>query len=61
MRISHKRKKEEPKKIYFFNEGITAPKVLLLGSDNGNLGVMSTGEAIRLAREQEMDLVEINP
>lgn len=61
MRISHKRKKEDPKKIYFFNEGITAPQVLLLGSDNNNLGVMNTAEAIRLAREQEMDLVEINP
>lgn len=61
MRISHKRKKEEPKKTYFFNEGIIAPKMLVLGSDNSNLGIMNTGEAIRLAREQGMDLVEINP
>ncbi len=61
MRISHKRKKEEPKKIYFFNEGIQAPKVLVLDSENKNVGVMNTGEAIRLAHEQEMDLVEINP
>ena len=61
MRISHKRKKEEPKKNYRFNEGISATEVLVLGSDNGNLGLMKTGEAIRLAHEQEMDLVEINP
>lgn len=61
MRISHKRKKEEPKKLFLFNEGITAPVVLVLGADGGNLGTMKTGEAIRLAREQELDLVEINP
>jgi translation initiation factor IF-3 len=61
MRISHKKKKEEPKKEYSFNEGITAPLVLVLGEDGGNLGVMKTAEAIRLAREQELDLVEINP
>lgn len=61
MRISHKKKKEEPKKLYFFNEGITAPQVLVLNNDNSNLGVMRTGDAIRLARESEMDLVEINP
>lgn len=62
MRISHRRKKpEEPKKQFFYNEGIHAPTVLVLGADGGNIGVMNTGEAIRLAREQEMDLVEINP
>jgi len=61
MRISHKKKKEEPKKIYLFNEGITAPQVLVLGSEGNSLGVMPTGEAIRRAREESMDLVEINP
>lgn len=62
MRISHRRKKPvEPKKIFYYNEGIRAPKVLVLDSTGGNLGVMNTAEAIRLAREQEMDLVEINP
>ena len=61
MRITHRRKKEEPKKIYRFNEGITAPKILVLGADGGNLGVMNTVDAIAAAREQELDLVEINP
>jgi len=61
MRISHKKKKEEPKKIYFFNEGISAPQVLVLDTDDKNLGTMRTGDAIRMAREREMDLVEINP
>ncbi|MDO8509923.1 MAG: translation initiation factor IF-3 [bacterium] len=61
MRISHKRKKEDLKKQYFFNEEITAPEVLVLGAEGEKLGVMKTAEAIRLAREQELDLVEINP
>jgi len=61
MRISHKRKKEEPKKIFFYNEGITVPQVFVLNSDGSNAGIMNTGEAIRLAREQDMDLVQINP
>ncbi len=62
MRISRRRHpKIEPKKSFVYNEGIKAPVVLVLGSEGQNLGVLNTGEAIRLAREQEMDLVEINP
>jgi len=62
MRISRRRKKpEEPKKIYFYNEGIKSPRVLVLGENAENIGEMNTGEAIRMAREQELDLVEINP
>ena len=61
MRITHRRKKEEPKKNYLFNEGIVAPEVLVLNREGANLGVMKTGAAIALAREQGLDLVEINP
>ncbi|PIT88188.1 MAG: translation initiation factor IF-3 [Candidatus Magasanikbacteria bacterium CG10_big_fil_rev_8_21_14_0_10_36_32] len=62
MRISRRRRpKIEPKKQFVYNEGIKAPVVLVLGSEGEHLGTLNTGEAIRLAREQEMDLVEINP
>ena len=61
MRISHKKHKPEPKKTFFYNAGITAPEVLVLDNENKNLGVMSPGEGLRLAREQELDLVLINP
>jgi translation initiation factor IF-3 len=62
MRISRRSKKPEaPKIAYKFNEGIISPKVLVLNSDGSNLGVMTAGEAIRKAREQELDVVEINP
>lgn len=61
MRITHRRKKPQPKKIFFYNEGITAPQVLVLGSDGAHLGVKPTAEAIRLARAEGADLVQINP
>ena len=61
MRISHRRKKEEPKKTYAVNEGITAPQLLVLGKEGNNFGIMNTGKALLLAREQGLDLVEINP
>jgi translation initiation factor IF-3 len=61
MRISHKRKKEEPKKQYLFNESITFDRVFTLDSNGSALGVLNTADAIRQAREQELDLVIINP
>ncbi|TAN33839.1 translation initiation factor IF-3 [Patescibacteria group bacterium] len=61
MRISHKKRKPEPKKIFFRNEGISAPEILVLDSAGANVGVLKTGEAIRRAREEELDLVLINP
>lgn len=61
MRITHRRKKEEPKKQYLFNESITAPELLVLDKEGANMGVMKTGAALAVAREQELDLVEINP
>ncbi len=61
MRISHKRKKEDPKKDYLFNESISFPQVFTLDSNGSSLGTMNTADAIRKAREQELDLVVINP
>jgi translation initiation factor IF-3 len=62
MRISRRSKKEQPPKInYLYNEGIQAPRILVLNSDGSNIGIMTTAEAIRKARELELDLVEINP
>lgn len=61
MRISHRKKKEEPKKSYAINEEITSSEVLVLSKDGQNQGVMTTGKALLLAREQGLDLVEINP
>lgn len=43
------------------NEEITAPEVRLIGADGESPGVVSIAEAMRLATEAELDLVEIAP
>ncbi|WP_262482166.1 translation initiation factor IF-3 [Aquimarina agarilytica] len=49
--------KEDPHKI---NRYIRAEEVRLVG-DNVEIGVYDTRKALRLAEEQELDLVEISP
>jgi translation initiation factor IF-3 len=43
------------------NHRIRVPEVLVIGPDGGKLGVLQTHEALRMAIEQGLDLVEINP
>lgn len=43
------------------NHRIRVPEVLVVMEDGTNLGVISTQEALRRAREVGLDLVEINP
>jgi translation initiation factor IF-3 len=43
------------------NGAIRAPQLRVISSDGKQLGIMSRGEALRLAEEQELDLVEISP
>ena len=40
------------------NDGIRVPEVRVIGKDGENLGVLPTREAIRLAKEAGLDLVE---
>ena len=49
--------REDPHKI---NSKITAQEIRLVG-DNVDVGVYSVNDALRMAREQELDLVEISP
>ena len=37
------------------------PEVRVVGAEGEMLGVLATHEALRLAREKELDLVEVNP
>ncbi len=46
---------------YNRNQFIRSGKVLVLDENGENLGVMDAEEAVRLAQERELDLVEINP
>jgi translation initiation factor IF-3 len=43
------------------NHRIRVPEVRVVGADGSMLGVMSTEDARRLAQEQGLDLVEVNP
>lgn len=43
------------------NEEITAPELRVVDSKGAPLGVLSTREALRIAQEQNLDLVEIAP
>ena len=43
------------------NNRISSPEVQVIGGDGENLGVISTNEAISIARSQGLDLIEIAP
>jgi translation initiation factor IF-3 len=43
------------------NNRISAPEVQVIGSDGENIGILNTNEAISIAKEQGLDLIEIAP
>ena len=43
------------------NERIRTPQVQVIGSDGKNLGTLATQEAINIAKEEGLDLIEISP
>ncbi|PLB85622.1 translation initiation factor IF-3 [Dysgonamonadaceae bacterium] len=51
---------KDSKDLYRINERIRVPEVRLVG-DNVEPGIYPTREALRMAQEQELDLVEISP
>ena len=62
MRISRKKR---PDKLliphYRLNDRIRVPEVRVIDDEDNNIGVMTMTEALKLAEDREMDLVEINP
>jgi translation initiation factor IF-3 len=43
------------------NERIRVPKVRLIGADGEQVGIVDTAEAMRMAQEADLDLVEVAP
>ena len=43
------------------NARIRTPQVQVIGSDGKNLGTLATQEAINIARQEGLDLIEISP
>lgn len=50
-----------PPKKNRVNREITAPEVRLIGADGNQIGIVSTREALAMAEEEGLDLVEIAP
>ncbi len=48
-------------KNHRINEQIRIPQVRVIAADGAQLGVLATDQALSLAREQELDLVEVAP
>ncbi len=62
MRIARKRFKPEVAKIKIrFNEMIRAEEVRVIDDAGAHVGVMSIADALKLADERGLDLIEINP
>jgi len=62
LRISRKRFKPKPQKtIYITNDQIRVPELRVIADDGEHLGVMPTARAMQMAKEQELDLVIIQP
>lgn len=59
--IKRFKKREEFRKSYRINEGISAPTLRVLGSDGKQIGVLSRIEALGKARALGLDLVGIAP
>ncbi len=43
------------------NKGIRASQVRVIGSDGGQIGIVPIEEALRIAGEDDLDLVEVSP
>lgn len=48
-------------KEFKINQEIRAPKVMVIDLEGENLGLLDTAKAIEIAREKELDLVEVSP
>jgi translation initiation factor IF-3 len=50
-----------PSEQYRVNHRIRIPRVRVIASDGAQIGILDTHEALRMAREEGLDLVEISP
>lgn len=63
MRI-HRHRQNRPKIVipdYKINEKILSEEVFVIDENNASLGVMKKEEALKIAQERELDLVEVSP
>jgi translation initiation factor IF-3 len=53
--------RRRPEQGLRINHRIRIPEVRVIGADNEPIGIVSTQEALRMAEEKGLDLVEISP
>lgn len=53
--------KSKNEKHFNANEKIKAEKVFLINEDGENVGIMDISQALEMARDADLDLVEVNP
>ncbi len=63
MRIHYRRRFQQKPlgPLYRSNRQITAPEVRVIDEEGKFLGVLRTEDAVKLAEERELDLVEVSP
>jgi len=61
MRRTWRKAKPKPEKRFRTNLGIRVPDVFLIDENGERKGEMPTNKALTLAREANLDLVEVNP
>lgn len=61
LRVKRKKIHQKSKKFFRVNERIRVPQVMVIDENDQALGVIATFKALALAKEKELDLVEINP
>ncbi|MFH1822212.1 MAG: translation initiation factor IF-3 [Patescibacteria group bacterium] len=61
MRRKWRKAKPKPQKFFRSNEQIRVPSVFLIDETGNNVGPINTAKAIAMAREMDLDLVEVNP
>ncbi len=61
MRIKFHRVERKETQLFRANEQIRVPEVFLIDENNEAIGRVPTAEALRRAREADLDLVEVNP
>ena len=59
--VSLCRRREISRNITRVNSSIRAPQLRVIDSDGKQLGILPRGEALRLAEEKTLDLVEVAP
>lgn len=61
IRFRHKQVKQQPKEIFPVNEKIRVPEVQVIDENGQLLGVIPTNKAIIMAKQRDLDLVEVSP